>query len=207
MRGGLPNCSFPARTSAGSDLTSSPTAKTTSEPAQSWDLSSPGQPSTRDSRQQIETWRRRARTQLIEFCDSETWSLSVQRILADIPFGARVTSCNPSLRRITIAGHQFVRPDWNRFKPTKAVKISHHGLTQWARATDNNTKNPAINRNPRSTVMRVPPMISVPVRIQASRPKDVYVFQPCSTELGQPCATAVLRQLRLPSTRGRAPGR
>jgi len=28
----------------------------------------------------------------------------------------------PALRRIVIIGHQFVKADWNRFKPTKAVK-------------------------------------------------------------------------------------
>jgi hypothetical protein len=28
----------------------------------------------------------------------------------------------PTLRRMVIMGHQFVNADWNRFKPTKAVK-------------------------------------------------------------------------------------
>src|SRR5207245_2906027 len=30
----------------------------------------------------------------------------------------------PTLRRIVIIGHQFVKADWKRFKPTKAVKRS-----------------------------------------------------------------------------------
>src|SRR5579863_7526036 len=35
----------------------------------------------------------------------------------------------PSLRRNVIIGHQFVNPDCNRFRPTKAVKRYQYGLT------------------------------------------------------------------------------
>lgn len=57
------------------------------------------------------------------------------------------------LRKIAIAGHQLVNADWRRFSPTKAVNSSHHGDTQWARATDSNTKNPAVKRKALSTVI------------------------------------------------------
>jgi hypothetical protein len=36
-------------------------------------------------------------------------------------FGSHAAFFNPNLRRIIIAGHQFVRPDWKRLRPTKAV--------------------------------------------------------------------------------------
>lgn len=36
----------------------------------------------------------------------------------------------PALRRIVIIGHQLVKPDWNKFKPTKAVNRNQYGLTQ-----------------------------------------------------------------------------
>lgn len=36
----------------------------------------------------------------------------------------------PSLRRKVIIGHQFVKADWSRLSPTKAVKRYHFGLTQ-----------------------------------------------------------------------------
>ena len=41
-----------------------------------------------------------------------------------------LSSLNPSLRKIDIAGHQFVSPDWKRFRPTKAVNSNHQGETQ-----------------------------------------------------------------------------
>jgi len=46
---------------------------------------------------------------------------------------------------MVIMGHQFVKADWNRFKPTNAVKRSQYGLTQYPNAKETTTKNPAIN--------------------------------------------------------------
>ena len=51
----------------------------------------------------------------------------------------------PALRRIVIIGHQFVKADWNRFKPTKAVKRNQYGLTQYPNASEARTKAPAIS--------------------------------------------------------------
>lgn len=38
-------------------------------------------------------------------------------------------SGSPNLRKTAIAGHQLVKPDWNRFSPTKAV-TGHERKTQ-----------------------------------------------------------------------------
>jgi hypothetical protein len=35
-----------------------------------------------------------------------------------------------SFRKIVIIGHQSVKPDWNKFKPTKAVKRNQYEFTQ-----------------------------------------------------------------------------
>jgi len=50
-------------------------------------------------------------------------------------------------------GHQFVKADWNRFSPTNAVKRNQYGLTQYPKASERSTNNPAINRRYLSTVM------------------------------------------------------
>ena len=42
-------------------------------------------------------------------------------------------------------GHHFVKPDWNRFKPTKAVNRNQYEFTQYPNASDSATKAPAIN--------------------------------------------------------------
>jgi hypothetical protein len=51
----------------------------------------------------------------------------------------------PALRRKVIIGHQFVKADWNRFKPTKAVNRNQYGFTQYASASESKTKAPAIS--------------------------------------------------------------
>ena len=51
----------------------------------------------------------------------------------------------PALRRMVIIGHQFVKADWNRFRPTKAVKRNQYGLTQYPKAREAMTKAPAVN--------------------------------------------------------------
>jgi len=59
----------------------------------------------------------------------------------------------PSLRKKVIIGHQFVKPDWNKLTPTNAVKRYQYSLTQWPRARDISTKNPAIKRSVRSIAL------------------------------------------------------
>jgi hypothetical protein len=59
----------------------------------------------------------------------------------------------PHLRRIVIIGHQLVKDDWNRFKPTKAVNHNQWALCQWARPRLTNMKKPAIPRKTRSMFM------------------------------------------------------
>jgi hypothetical protein len=51
----------------------------------------------------------------------------------------------PALRRIVIIGHQFVKADWNKFRPTKPVNKNQYGLTQYPKASESTTKTPAIN--------------------------------------------------------------
>jgi hypothetical protein len=51
----------------------------------------------------------------------------------------------PALRRIVIIGHQFVKADWKRFRPTKAVNKNQDGLTQYPKASERTMKTPAIN--------------------------------------------------------------
>jgi hypothetical protein len=63
----------------------------------------------------------------------------------------------PALRRIAIIGHHFVKADWNRFKPTKAVNKYQYEFTQYPNASESKTKAPAIIRRERSTVMTLPP--------------------------------------------------
>jgi hypothetical protein len=51
----------------------------------------------------------------------------------------------PAFRRIVIIGHQFVKADWKRFQPTKAVKRNQYGLTQYPNAREARTKAPAMS--------------------------------------------------------------
>lgn len=57
----------------------------------------------------------------------------------------RRQALTPALRRMVIIGHQFVKADWNRFRPTNAVKRNQYGLTQYPNANEAVTKTPAIN--------------------------------------------------------------
>jgi hypothetical protein len=45
---------------------------------------------------------------------------------------------------MVIIGHQFVKADWNKFSPTKAVNKYQYGLTQYPKAKEAVTKAPAI---------------------------------------------------------------
>jgi hypothetical protein len=54
---------------------------------------------------------------------------------------------------MVIIGHQFVKADWNRLKPTKAVKRNQYGLTQYPKASEPITNAPAISLKERSTFM------------------------------------------------------
>ena len=54
-------------------------------------------------------------------------------------------------------GHQLVKADWNRFRPTKPVKKSQYGWCSTANDTLAMTATPAASRNPRSMVMVGPP--------------------------------------------------
>jgi hypothetical protein len=56
-------------------------------------------------------------------------------------------------------GHQFVKADWNRFKPTNAVNRYQYGLTQYPNASDTTTIVPAIILMYRSTVIALPQYI------------------------------------------------
>jgi hypothetical protein len=47
---------------------------------------------------------------------------------------------------MVIIGHQFVKADWNKFRPTKAVNKYQYGLTQYPRAREAVTNAPAIRR-------------------------------------------------------------
>jgi hypothetical protein len=51
----------------------------------------------------------------------------------------------PVFRRMVIIGHQFVKADWSRFKPTKAVNRNQYGFTQYPKMSESRTKAPAIN--------------------------------------------------------------
>jgi hypothetical protein len=62
-------------------------------------------------------------------------------------------SLRPSLRKIVMAGHQFVSPDWTKFSPTNAVNNNQYGETQYPSARDASTNAPAINLSARSTVI------------------------------------------------------
>jgi hypothetical protein len=55
-------------------------------------------------------------------------------------------------------GHQFVKADWNRFKPTNAVNKNQYGLTQYPNARESKTNAPAIILRERSTFMVSPPV-------------------------------------------------
>ena len=66
-------------------------------------------------------------------------------------YEGRFSASGPSLRRMAIIGHQFVRPDWSRFRPTNAVNQYQFSFTHRPKASESNTKNPAIKRNGRST--------------------------------------------------------
>src|SRR5690242_6242700 len=61
----------------------------------------------------------------------------------------------PSLRRNVIIGHQLLNPDWNKLRPTKAVKRYQYSFTQWPRANEPRIKSPAIKRSVRSIVIIV----------------------------------------------------
>jgi hypothetical protein len=50
-----------------------------------------------------------------------------------------------SFRRMAIIGHQLVKADWSRFSPTKAVKRNQYEFTQYPRARETSTKNPAMS--------------------------------------------------------------
>ena len=57
-------------------------------------------------------------------------------------------SGTPSFLRIRPIGQKFVKPNWNRLTPTKAVKASHHfetnsGLPSTPRASDSMMNRPA----------------------------------------------------------------
>jgi len=55
----------------------------------------------------------------------------LQKALGNLfPFIGMTYGFTPALRRIVIIGHQFVKADWNKFKPTKAVNRYQYGLTQ-----------------------------------------------------------------------------
>src|SRR5690606_22690178 len=65
----------------------------------------------------------------------------------------------PSLRRIVASGQRLVKPDWNRFRPTKAVSAKNHfdtnsGLPSTASASETRMKDPAKMRIRRSTFMK-----------------------------------------------------
>jgi hypothetical protein len=62
-------------------------------------------------------------------------------------------SRKPHFFRKNIAGHQLVKADWKRFSPTKPVNQYQFGFTVIPRVTDTRMTNPAINLNPRSTVI------------------------------------------------------
>jgi len=49
-------------------------------------------------------------------------------------------------------GHQFVKADWKRFRPTKAVRPNQCGLWNQAASRLKSTTVPAIRRSPRSIV-------------------------------------------------------
>ena len=54
---------------------------------------------------------------------------------------------------MVIIGHQFVKADWSRFKPKKAVKKYQYGWTQCPKAKEIKMKSPATARRTRSTVI------------------------------------------------------
>jgi hypothetical protein len=58
--------------------------------------------------------------------------------------GASVPTWN--FFRMLIIGHQLVNADCSKFAPTNAVNQYHRPSTKLAKATLNNTKNPAIKR-------------------------------------------------------------
>ena len=62
-------------------------------------------------------------------------------------------SFRPPFRRMAIIGHQFVKPDWNRFTPTNSVNHRNRGLTNRPSSTLALTRAPAIKRSARSTFM------------------------------------------------------
>src|SRR5450759_2879746 len=65
----------------------------------------------------------------------------------------RKASLRPAFLRIAIIGHHFENPLWRRFAPTKAVKRKNPGWTQYPRATEARTKNPAMARRESLTVI------------------------------------------------------
>jgi len=50
-------------------------------------------------------------------------------------------------------GHQFVKKDWTRFRPTKAVKRSQYPEWTCERTSESSTKKPAMSLRYLSTVM------------------------------------------------------
>ena len=70
-------------------------------------------------------------------------------------FNLAMHGCNPIRPNSHTIGHQFVKADWNRFKPTKAFNASQYGLCSHANETLASTTIPAIRRNPRSIVISV----------------------------------------------------
>ena len=51
-------------------------------------------------------------------------------LMTTLPSASGHVCLSPSLRRILMAGHQFVIPDWSKFSPTKVVNRNQYGETQ-----------------------------------------------------------------------------
>jgi hypothetical protein len=66
--------------------------------------------------------------------------------------GQDYPSLTPSFLRNHIIPHQFVKPDWKRFKPTNPVNNSQYPECTSARIRLNNTNVPAISLNARLIV-------------------------------------------------------
>src|SRR5579862_9888708 len=115
-------------------------------------------------------------------------------------------------------GHQFVKPDCNKFSPTKAVNRYQCWLTQWPRANEIRTKSPAIKRSVRSIVIRALLEIhcatsnwASPVRQCSPANEDAAAvlvsFGRGNRARGQPCEKERWMQPHPPSARVPAPER
>src|SRR6185369_7482910 len=56
---------------------------------------------------------------------------------------------SPSFARMLNIGQNWVKPDWNRFSPTKPVNQSQYGLWKWASSSEIRTSDPATMRTMR----------------------------------------------------------